>query len=71
MRRSSRDIGAMSALPSPVGDRVGLAIDQIAQSGLSSLKVIYYLERLFRAYRRYQRYSCADRPVQSERLPDD
>ncbi|MFC0139418.1 hypothetical protein ACFFJN_04520, partial [Erwinia mallotivora] len=32
---------------SPVGDRVGLAIDQIAQSGLSSLKVIYYSEQLF------------------------
>ncbi|WP_240987379.1 hypothetical protein, partial [Erwinia piriflorinigrans] len=33
---------------SPVGDRVGLAIDQIAQSGLSSLKVIYYSAQLFR-----------------------
>ena len=27
---------------------VGLAIDQIAQSGLSSIKVIYYLAQLFR-----------------------
>ncbi|MEL5515708.1 hypothetical protein PTR77_25815, partial [Serratia bockelmannii] len=27
---------------------VGLAIDQIAQPGLSSLKVIYYLAQLFR-----------------------
>jgi hypothetical protein len=27
---------------------VGLAIDQIAQSGLSSLKVIYYSAQLFR-----------------------
>ncbi|CFB70847.1 Uncharacterised protein [Yersinia enterocolitica] len=35
----------MSASLSPVGDRVGLAIDQIAQFGLSSLKGI----DLFRA----------------------
>ncbi|MGR9829293.1 hypothetical protein ACUOH5_25745, partial [Escherichia coli] len=28
---------------------VGLAIDQIAQSGLSSLSVIYYSAQLFRA----------------------
>ncbi|HIB1397845.1 TPA: hypothetical protein ACWV46_005348, partial [Salmonella enterica subsp. enterica serovar Muenchen] len=30
---------------------VGLAIDQIAQSGLSSLYVIYYLEQLFSRHR--------------------
>ncbi|MFV9123700.1 hypothetical protein ABQ380_17945, partial [Citrobacter freundii] len=29
---------------------VGLAIDQIAQSGLSSLSVIYYSAQLFRHY---------------------
>ncbi|MCP6204471.1 hypothetical protein NL465_27355, partial [Klebsiella pneumoniae] len=29
---------------------VGLAIDQIAQSGLSSLSVIYYSAQLFRGY---------------------
>ncbi|WP_114261832.1 hypothetical protein, partial [Klebsiella pneumoniae] len=29
---------------------VGLAIDQIAQSGLSSLSVIYYSAQLFRAW---------------------
>ncbi|WP_235718776.1 hypothetical protein, partial [Escherichia coli] len=31
----------------PVGDFFFLAIDQIAQSGLSSLKVIYYSAQLF------------------------
>ncbi|MBV5096869.1 hypothetical protein [Tenebrionicola larvae] len=31
---------------------VGLAIDQIAQSGLSSLKVIYYSAQLF-SWREY------------------
>ncbi|MBI1469163.1 hypothetical protein ACWIGL_30930 [Streptomyces albidoflavus] len=30
--------------------KVGLAIDQIAQSGLSFLKVIYCLAQLFRVY---------------------
>ncbi|ARV43123.1 hypothetical protein RJA_27945 (plasmid) [Klebsiella pneumoniae subsp. pneumoniae] len=30
---------------------VGLAIDQIAQSGLSSLSVIYYSAQLFRHFR--------------------
>ncbi|KEG32941.1 hypothetical protein EQ82_19195 (plasmid) [Klebsiella pneumoniae] len=30
---------------------VGLAIDQIAQSGLSSLSVIYYSAQLFSRYR--------------------
>ncbi|MDK5934407.1 hypothetical protein, partial [Serratia nevei] len=30
---------------------VGLAIDQIAQSGLSSLSVIYYSAQLFSNYR--------------------
>ncbi|TJE24881.1 hypothetical protein C9224_14410, partial [Escherichia coli] len=35
-----------------------LAIDQIAQSGLSSLKVIYYSAQLFSiAFWLYQRYS--------------
>ncbi|EEW2157741.1 hypothetical protein D9D54_18660 [Escherichia coli] len=29
---------------------VGLAIDQIAQSGLSSLSVIYYSAQLFRVF---------------------
>ncbi|WP_312671176.1 hypothetical protein, partial [Escherichia coli] len=33
---------------SPVGDLGYLAVDQIAQPGLSSLQVIYYLEQLFR-----------------------
>ncbi|WP_334610462.1 hypothetical protein, partial [Klebsiella pneumoniae] len=32
---------------SPVGDLGYSAIDQIAQFGLSSLKVIYYSEQLF------------------------
>ncbi|TDV00523.1 hypothetical protein DET60_1424, partial [Raoultella planticola] len=32
----------------PVGDLGYSAIDQIAQFGLSSLKVIYYSEQLFR-----------------------
>ncbi|AVQ90620.1 hypothetical protein C6Q34_07865 [Citrobacter freundii] len=35
---------------SPVGDFFDLAIDQIAQSGLSSLKVIYYSAQLFSNY---------------------
>ncbi|MGF7367027.1 hypothetical protein KD790_13130, partial [Klebsiella pneumoniae] len=45
---------------------VGLAIDQIAQSGLSSLSVIYYSAQLFsqRRLRRHQsgeqQYSGAD-----------
>ncbi|MFH2431130.1 hypothetical protein ACTM8Y_17665, partial [Citrobacter freundii] len=35
---------------------VGLAIDQIAQSGLSSLSVIYYSAQLFRwAYLSFQK----------------
>ncbi|MCV6927358.1 hypothetical protein K3H84_25885, partial [Klebsiella pneumoniae] len=37
-----------SASLSPVGDLGYSAIDQIAQFGLSSLKVIYYSEQLFR-----------------------
>ncbi|AYL07880.1 hypothetical protein D9T11_25240 [Enterobacter kobei] len=39
-----------------------LAIDQIAQSGLSSPKVIYYLERLFRmsVSRRSLSLSCPE-----------
>ncbi|MFM3953483.1 hypothetical protein AB8S43_29725, partial [Klebsiella pneumoniae] len=36
-----------SASLSPVGDLGYSAIDQIAQFGLSSLKVIYYSEQLF------------------------
>lgn len=47
-RRSVRDIGAMIGIASPVGDRIGLAIDKIAQSGLSSLNVIDYSTPLFR-----------------------
>ncbi|POV55817.1 hypothetical protein C3411_27750, partial [Citrobacter freundii complex sp. CFNIH5] len=39
---------------------VGLAIDQIAQSGLSSLSVIYYSAQLFRPVM-LQRNSCAKR----------
>ncbi|MGE6000066.1 hypothetical protein ACQJ2A_25450, partial [Klebsiella quasipneumoniae subsp. similipneumoniae] len=39
-----------SASLSPVGDLGYSAIDQIAQFGLSSLKVIYYSEQLFRGY---------------------
>ncbi|MFV9324475.1 hypothetical protein, partial [Citrobacter freundii] len=34
---------------------VGLAIDQIAQSGLSSLSVIYYSAQLFRVSEESQR----------------
>ena len=39
---------------------VGLAIDQIAQSGLSSLSVIYYSAQLFRLYCCYRHIT---RPV--------
>ncbi|MDK5913895.1 hypothetical protein, partial [Serratia nevei] len=39
---------------------VGLAIDQIAQSGLSSLSVIYYSAQLFRGERRVMKRSQSD-----------
>jgi len=39
---------------------VGLAIDQIAQSGLSSLSVIYYYAQLFRI-------SAAKRGLQNDK----
>ncbi|MDK5117121.1 hypothetical protein P9939_27135, partial [Serratia nevei] len=39
---------------------VGLAIDQIAQSGLSSLSVIYYSAQLFSASLDEFAASCAD-----------
>ncbi|MEC5631596.1 hypothetical protein P9912_008265 [Serratia nevei] len=41
---------------------VGLAIDQIAQSGLSSLSVIYYSAQLFRRF-------PAQRPLPLQPLP--
>ncbi|WP_420253337.1 hypothetical protein, partial [Klebsiella pneumoniae] len=48
---------------------VGLAIDQIAQSGLSSLSVIYYSAQLFRPptltlrkKRMFTKYPTADTP---------
>jgi len=47
-----------SASLSPVGDLGCLAIDQIAQSGLSSLKVIYYLAQLFSARRYWSDKRC-------------
>ncbi|MDE9586115.1 hypothetical protein, partial [Citrobacter braakii] len=40
---------------------VGLAIDQIAQSGLSSLSVIYYSAQLFREKYSRSRSNCLSR----------
>ncbi|HBY4049300.1 TPA: hypothetical protein MIT70_26230 [Klebsiella pneumoniae] len=40
---------------------VGLAIDQIAQSGLSSLSVIYYSAQLFSTVRHENKAGCLKR----------
>ncbi|MDK5115301.1 hypothetical protein P9939_17475, partial [Serratia nevei] len=48
---------------------VGLAIDQIAQSGLSSLSVIYYSAQLFRASLFCRMILCsADSPMHCPRI---
>ncbi|AXG19060.1 hypothetical protein C6669_19695 [Escherichia coli] len=39
---------------------VGLAIDQIAQSGLSSLSVIYYSAQLFRLWQYWSLFRSAN-----------